>query len=146
MEQRIINAISVALDSVFPDIPHIDVETEQDVERPAFFITCTGSILTERITNAHFFMTYSFDILFDPGGREPELECRKVESELSILLRRIPDLESEYAFRPFGIHFETVDGMLHALFQIQESIKVDPKQEPKVESFTLNSKAEIIHE
>ena len=146
MEQRIIDAIHVALDSIFPDIPHLDETTEQDVGRPAFFISCIESILTERIKNAHFFMTYSFDILFDPGEEAPEITCREVESELMLLLRRIPDLESEYAFRPFDLHFETVDGMLHALFQIQESIKVETQKDPVIERYNLNSKTGIINE
>lgn len=144
MQQRIIDAISIAIDSVFPEIPILDVETEQDVKRPAFFISCIQSQLIERIKNAGFFMVYSFDILFDPGNEDPELDCRNIESELMFLLRRIEDPESEYAFRPYDIHFETVDGILHALFQIEESIKPEEKIEPKVERFGLRSYSETI--
>lgn len=144
MEQRIINSLSIALDAAFPEIPVLDVETEQDVDRPAFFISCISAVLTERIAPADFFMTYSFDLLFDPGVRDPEIACRRVESELMLLLRRFEDCESKYAFRPYDIHFETVDGVLHALFQITESIKLEKTKDPVVERYKLNSKAEIV--
>lgn len=139
MHQRILGAIGAALSKAFPGIPILADTFEQNVGRPAFFILTTGEEVKERITGAGFFATYSYDVAFDPGPDKAESKCRKVADELTLLLRRIPDLEGPYAFRPIGLHFEMADGMLHALFRIRESLKEEKEPDPKITEFGLNS-------
>lgn len=141
MEQRIINALAVALDAVFPDIPILDETAEQDIGRPAFFISPVEAVLTERIKHAGFFMRYRFDLIYDPGVKNADTKCRMMKEELMLLLRRIPDLESEFAFRPTEIRFETVEGELHAIFDVIEAIIPDREEEEKVKR--VSSKTEI---
>lgn len=141
MEERIIGAIAGAIHGEFPDVPILDAEAEQNVGRPAFFILSTGLEVTERITRAGFFATYSYDVLFDPGeGAAPEAVCRGVAETLAVALRRLPDPESKLAFRPFGLRFETVGGMLHALFKVRESLKVKTGRAPLIEDVAIKSR------
>lgn len=142
MIQRIINAIAFAINKSYPDIPILDIETTQDVNRPAFFIDCNSSTKEPRIYRAGFFKVYSFDVLYDPGVNDPELSCREVEDELTFIFSRLEDLESEYGFRPIDLEFKIVEGTLHALFDVREAIRIEPLNEPLIERFTLASQVE----
>lgn len=139
MNERIIGAIGAVLAAAFPKVPILDNATEQNVGRPAFFIVSTGMEVRERIREAGFFATYGYDIVFDPGPERAEDKCRAVMDVLMLELRRIPDLEGPYAFRPIGLSFHMEDGELHALFRIRESLKTETAPDPKIDSFSLNS-------
>lgn len=139
MTQRIINAISMAIDEVFPDIPILDETAEQDVGRPAFFISCYHSFLTERIIPAGFFKTYNFEITYDPGMESPEPTCHEVEDVLMLQLRRIKDPESAYAFRPINIEFRQTEGYLEIMFDIVVEIRVITEPDPDIERYFINT-------
>lgn len=135
MEERIIKALAIALNGIFPNIPVIDTEAEQDVKRPVFFVQIVEAELTERIKPGGFFMRYNFDLIYDPGVVRADIECRNVERELTLLLRRIPDTESVYAFRPTDIHFEIVEGILHALFNVVVEVKPENQHLDTIDKF-----------
>lgn len=139
MEQRIVNAIASAIHKVFPDYPVYDVVSDQNVGRPAFFVNIIDAVVRERITHAGFFVRYTVQILFEPDAMREEALIREVQSQLTFILRRIPDLESEYAFRPYYITHHVESGILHTTFSIRESIMPNDPDYPKVRRHALTT-------
>lgn len=139
MHERILGAIGARLSAEFPQVPVLADTAEQNVGRPAFFILSTGVEVTERITEAGFFATYGYDVVYDPGTDGAEGKCRETADALALALRRIPDLESQYAFRPIGLRFEMAEGELHALFRIRESLRERAEPKPKILEFGTGS-------
>lgn len=148
MNQKIIDALIVYLDTFFPDIPVIDVEIQQDLEeRPAFFIACISSSLTPRIKDAGFFHTFDYDLYLDPGLDAPETILNEVVQFLEPKLLKIPRLDvKDKHFRPDGIHSTITDGVLHILFSVTVS-ELEPTDKPPVfERYRIDTYVEVANE
>lgn len=128
MEQDIIDALIVKLYQLFPDIKAYDVKMEMEVEPPEFIIHTYQDTRQERITEAGFFYTYFFEILFFPGNDEPEEQIREVKMELTNAVHRIGK-----GFRANDdIRTTTVDGVFHVFFSVTVPLKELMPEDPLI--------------
>lgn len=127
MEQRIIDALILKLNSLFPDIKAYDVKMDMEIEPPMFQITCYERQRRDRITPAGFFYTYFFDLIFFSGHDEPEEKYRDIELELTNAVWHFED------FRGDDIRSTTVDDVLHVFFSITVELKEELPELPKIE-------------
>lgn len=145
MNQDIIDALIVYLDSFYPDIPIIDVEIQQDLEeRPAFFIACINSMVKPRIQDAGFFHTFSYDLYLDAGTEAPERILNEVADFLEPRLLKIPrqDIEGKN-YRPENIHSNITDGVLHMLFDVTVAQYEPPENIPDIRQYSLKTTVEV---
>lgn len=146
MEQKIIDRLALLIDSVYPDYPFCDVEQSQNIEPPRFFITCYRSSLTPRITNAGFFYTCNFDLLFDPGVDEPETKCNEVAFTLLPLIQKIPKEDGmNYRSDNINSEFDREQGVLHIFFDVTTTLHEDDKENiPRILHLNKNTHVEVV--
>lgn len=137
MEQRIVESIAKRLNESFPDYPILDRVADQNVGRPAFFISITDASIRDRITHGGFFKRYIIEILFEPDAGYVEPEIRRVQDELTFLLRRIPDIEGEADFRPYWTQFHSFGGLLHCTFNLRESFLPKKEDDPRIRRYAI---------
>ena len=128
MEQKIIDRLAFLIDSVYPEYAFCDVEQQQNVKPPRFFITCYRSSVTPRITHAGFFYTCNFDLLFDPGTEEPEQLCNEVGFKLLPLILKIPKEQ----------------GVLHIFFDVTTALHEELEEDPDILRLIKHTKAEVV--
>lgn len=137
MEQEIIDILILKLHKLFPDIKAYDVKMDSEVEPPEFIIRTYQDERKELITQAGFFYTYFFEILFFPGHDEPEVQIRNVKMELTNALHLIGG-----GYRANDdIRTTTVAGVFHVFFSVTVHLIEEPKELPKIEE--INTEVDV---
>lgn len=109
--EKILDGITLALRSAYPD-SHIESDTvEQGLHPPAFLVHLVSAGQKVRV-GKRWQRTPGFDVIYFPkAGRE---ECYAIADDLCRLLEVIA-LPTGDLLRGTGMNFEVVDGVLHFL-------------------------------
>lgn len=123
------DAVSVALDTAFPDIPVYDEEIKQKLDPPCFFIKLLIPMHAQELGRRHR-RTHPFDVHYFAPERSNE-DMYAMAEQLTSALQII-----QVAGRPVrgtGMRFEIIDGVLHFFvdyaFQVWEAKPTYPKMQ-----------------
>lgn len=120
-KKKVTDSISLLLDSLFPDFNICDVEQQQGIEPPRFLIHVYKTDIRQRILKGGRFVTFSIDIIFDPGEDRPEL-INEVELPLLLALEKIP--VEDYHYRADDLHssYDSSQSLIHFYLDITISL------------------------
>lgn len=130
--QKILDGITLALRSEYPDRQIFDDEVQQGL-RPGDFNVILISSSQQQIVGERYRRIPLFDVLYYPKcGRE---DCYKIADTLNLLLEVISLPEGDL-LRGTDMNFEIIDGVLHFYVRYTHFIRCDTTEET-MDSFTL---------
>ena len=112
MVNDIVNGISVKLNSTFGDGYKVhDINVEQGLKRPCFFIKLLTSINTS-LMGKRKKREYPFDVHYFPNDETDNVEMMAMGDNLMEALEYITLLNGDIV-RGFDMTYEIIDGVLH---------------------------------
>jgi hypothetical protein len=137
MINKIIDGISVAIDSEFGDLSEIYTESiEQGLTEPCFSILCLNPTI-EQFLGKRYFRTNQFCIHYFPSSNEKQSECFSVLEKLMTALEIIT-VDGDLC-RGTDMHGEVVDNVLSFFVNYDMYVYKKETAEPVMESVSHNT-------
>ena len=138
MVNDIVNGISVKLNSTFGEGYKVyDVNVEQGLKRPCFFIKLLTSINTS-LMGKRKKREYPFDVHYFPNDETDNVEMMGVGDNLMEALEYITLLNGDIV-RGFDMTYEIIDGVLH--FNVTYKVTLnDIRREDAMDEYGIDVK------
>lgn len=131
------------LDTLYPDYSFCTMEEQSGVMPPRFLLSCLSADLSPRITTAGRFVTFSFELLFDPGEDHPEL-LNDVYLPVLLALEEIP--AGEHLLRPvigtLRARKNTAEGVLQFYFDLMTALHDPVEERDKIRQLSIHTEVE----
>lgn len=137
MINKIIDGISVAINSVFGDGYEINTESvEQGLNEPCFSIVCLNPTV-EQSLGKRYFRTNQFCIHYFSGAFEKRADCYAAAEKLFTALEYIT-VDGDLC-RGTGMNSEVEDGVLHFFVNYDMFMFKKTEETPTMETHTHNT-------